>query len=88
MHYYYPSHAKETDSSGNDLDDEEWALKKTLRDIDSKMKQNKDQKTKQGQILAEAAEAARAKYKKQQNGDILDGAERTEHDIVGDVYEQ
>ena len=46
MHYYYPSHMKFSDSD-NSLEDEEWALKKTLRDIDSKIKLNKDQRTKQ-----------------------------------------
>ena len=87
MHYYYPSHKKESESEGNEMDDNEWALKKTLRDIDSKIKYNKDQKTKQGQLLAEAAEAARAKYKKQQNGQIFDEIEGSELNQAQDAYE-
>ena len=52
----------------DDLEEDEWPLKKTLRNIDSKIQQNKDQKNSERQMMGQLADETRARYKKQANG--------------------
>ena len=90
MEYYYPSPTHtlqdnlEEDSSE---EEQEWILNKTLREIDSKIQRDRDHFTKQGKKMALAAEEARAKYKKQQNGDIFNEIYEAEQPHIVDAYE-
>lgn len=72
-------------NSEDELDEDEWPLKKTLRNIDSKIQQNKDQLNSERQMMGQLADETRAKYKKQANG--MEEVQEDSFAQIDDVYQ-